>query len=121
MVERNLYNSLKSLFKLNFILLLVNTILTFFWGILNDSEIFWSMSVSLPILLFVESAILLLFGGFRAFSSFIFLNKVREHFFKSKEEWSGTKNIEKIKESDFYVFEGLLLLIESILLGFLLE
>lgn len=121
MFKRNFHNFVKSLVKLNLVILLFNILITVFWGVLNTSEIIWAISVGLPLLLFVESAFLLLFGGLKAFSSFIFLNKVREYFFKSKEEWSSSKSVEKIKESDFYVFEGLLLLVESILLGFLFE
>jgi lipoprotein signal peptidase len=99
--------------------IIVNILLSTFWALLNSSELVASLKDKVPFLLLIESALLLLFGGLGSFSDTIFVNKVREYIYQSKEKWNGRKSLENIKKNDVYILEGVLLIVESIILGYL--
>ena len=109
----------KKLLKMNVIMLLTNVGLSLTWGILRSSDPLISIKSRIPVLLLIESAFFFLFGGLRSFSDSIFINKVRKYIYKVEEKWSGSTSVENIKKNDVYVFEGILLLLESVLLGYL--
>ena len=106
---------------MNGILLFTNVVISFFWGILRISDPLISIKSGIPFLLLIESAFFFLFGGLRSFSESIFVNKVREYIYKLEEKWSGSESVENIKKNDVYVFEGFLLLLESVLFGYLFD
>ncbi|MFB3889308.1 MAG: hypothetical protein ACE14S_07435 [Candidatus Bathyarchaeia archaeon] len=69
--------------------------------------------------LFLESGILLLVGGLVAFGSGIFSSKVREHVFKSGEEWSMEKLRKGEKRANLFILAGALLFAQSLLVSLL--
>jgi hypothetical protein len=78
-----------------------------------------SLKNKVPFILFIESSLLFLFGGLSSLSDTIFINKVRQFFFEYKENWDVKRSIENFKKNDLYILEGLLLIIESVLLSYL--
>lgn len=107
--------------NMNTTFILVNILLATIWALLNSYDLVVSIKEKLSLLLLIESALMLLFGGLSTFSNTIFVNKVREYIYRSKEKWNVEKSLENIKKNDVYILEGVLLIIESIILSYLFE
>lgn len=73
-----------------------------------------------PMMLLLDSGIIFLVGGLIAMSSSIFPSKVREHVFHSGEDWSQEKHKKSEAKANLYILTGILLLLESIVLGFII-
>ena len=115
----NVSNMFRKLMKMNIMFILVNILLSTSWALLNSSDLVASLKDKVPFLLLIESALLLLFGGLSSFSDTIFVNKVRQYIYQSKENWNAQKSMENIRKNDVYILEGLLLIAESFLFGYL--
>jgi hypothetical protein len=70
-------------------------------------------------LLLLDSGIIFLMGGLLAMSSSIFPSKVREHVFHSHELWSQERHRKSERKANLYILMGFLLLLESIISGFI--
>jgi hypothetical protein len=112
---------LRKLVNMNTTFILVNILISILWALLNSSDLVVSLKDKLSLLLLIESALMLLFGGLSTFSNTIFVNKVREYIYRSKEKWNVERSLENIKKNDVYILEGILLIIESFILGYLFE
>lgn len=105
--------------RVNFIILLFDLILLAIWLLLQSANLIVPMRRDLfSVLLFLESALVFLAGGVVAMSSSIFPSKIREHFFRSKEEWSAEKHKKSEARANLYILAGVFLFLESLGLTF---
>ena len=114
----------KSLFwalKVNFAIVVIDAILLAIGFVLQSASIIAPLRRDFVIiLLLLESALVFLTGGAVAMSTSIFPTKVREHFFRSKEEWSAEKHKKSEARANLYILVGIFLFIESLGLAFIL-
>lgn len=105
--------------RVNFIILLFDLTLLAVWLLLQSVNLIVPMRRDFfSVLLFLESALVFLAGGVVAMSSSIFPSKIREHFFRSKEEWSAEKHKKSEARANLYILAGVFLFLESLGLTF---
>ena len=71
----------------------------------------------LAILLFFEAGLMFLIGGAVEMTSTVFFSKVREYVFHSREVWSIDEYKKGRRKALLYIFIGLFLFAESIVLA----
>ena len=105
--------------RVNFIIVIFDLILLAVWLLLQSADLIVPMRRDLfSVLLFLESALVFLAGGVVAMSGSIFPSKIREHFFRSKEEWSAEKHKKGEARANLYILAGVFLFLESLGLTF---
>ena len=105
--------------RVNFIIVIFDLILLAVWLLLQSADLIVPMRRDLfSVLLFLESALVFLAGGVVAMSGSIFPSKIREHFFRSKEEWSAEKHKKSEARANLYILAGVFLFFESLGLTF---
>ncbi len=105
--------------RVNLIVLVFDLILLAVWLLLQGANLIVPMRRDFfSVLLFLESALVFLAGGVVAMSSSIFPSKIREHFFRSKEEWSAEKHKKGEARANLYILAGVFLFLESLGLTF---
>jgi len=114
----------KSLFwalKVNFVVVVIDAILLAIGFVLQSASIIAPLRRDfVMILLLLESALVFITGGAVAMSTSIFPTKIREHFFRSKEEWSAEKHRKSEARANMYILVGIFLFVESLGLAFIL-
>ena len=114
----------KSLFwalKVNFVVVVIDAILLAIGFVLQSASIIAPLRRDfVMILLLLESALVFITGGAVAMSTSIFPTKIREHFFRSKEEWSAEKHRKSEARANMYILVGIFLFVESLGLAFVL-
>ena len=114
----------KSLFwalKVNFAIVVIDAILLAIGFVLQNASIIAPLRRDFVIILLLfESALVLITGGAVAMSTSIFPTKIREHFFRSKEEWSAEKHRKSEARANLYILVGIFLFVESLGLAFVL-
>ena len=114
----------KSLFwalKVNFAIVVIDAILLAIGFVLQSASIIAPLRRDfVMILLLLESALVFITGGAVAMSTSIFPTKIREHFFRSKEEWSAEKHRKSEARANLYILVGIFLFVESLGLAFIL-
>jgi len=114
----------KSLFwalKVNFVVVVIDAILLAIGFVLQSASIIAPLRRDFVIiLLLLESALVFITGGAVAMSTSIFPTKIREHFFRSKEEWSAEKHRKSEARANMYILVGIFLFVESLGLAFIL-
>ncbi len=71
-------------------------------------------------ILLLDAGIIFLVGGLIPLFSSIFPSKVREHVFHYNEEWSQEKHRNSQVKANVYIILGALLLVESLVAGFII-
>lgn len=105
--------------RVNFIIVIFDLILLAVWLLLQSANLIVPMRRDFfSVLLFLESALVFLAGGVVAMSASIFPSKIREHFFRSKEEWSAEKHKKGEARANLYILAGVFLFLESLGLTF---
>jgi hypothetical protein len=114
----------KSLFlalKINLMIVAIDAVLLAVGLMLQSADIIAPLRRDfVMILLLLESALVFLTGGAVAMSTSIFPTKIREHFFRSKEEWSADKHGKSEARANIYILIGIFLFVESLGLAFVL-
>lgn len=105
--------------RINFLILIFDLTLLAVWLLLQSANLVVPMRRDFfSVLLLLESALVFLAGGIVAMSTSIFPSKIREHFFRSKEEWSAEKHKKSEARANFYILAGVFLFLESLALTF---
>lgn len=103
----------------NVTLAVVDLVAALAWAALKTGLTFVEVRSLAATFLFVEAGALFLVGGFTAYGGSIFVNRVREMLFKSKEEWTPDKALSSERNASVFVLLAALLLVESLLLSIL--
>ncbi len=107
--------------KTNLIFLAIDLMLLPTLALFTKVDLFTLMTNDLfSMLLLLDSGVVFLIGGSIVISSSIFPSKVREHAFHSNEDWSLEKHKKSEMKANLYILTGILLLLESIVAGFVL-
>lgn len=107
--------------KVNFVIVVIDAILLAIGFVLQSASIIAPLRRDfVMILLLLESALVFITGGAVAMSTSIFPTKIREHFFRSKEEWSAEKHRKSEARANLYILVGIFLFVESLGLAFIL-
>ena len=97
----------------NVLILVTNFIVTVFYSLFYDIDLFLAIRGVLPALLLLESGVLFLTGGFAAYGGTIFVSKVRQYYFKSGKDWTPEAARKGEKNAFFFVALALMLFAES--------
>ena len=115
----NLKRYLIWLLKANLIIWVVNGLLFGILVTLNSSWTNVAFSNYFSKITLLETGISFLVGGVLAFSGSVLPSKTKEYIRNSEEHWSIEKLKKSEKRSNRYLVLAIILLIESIILGFL--
>ena len=108
--------------KWNVYLLAIDVVGLFLFSIVSGQSALGVFGLRfLPILLFLEAAVLLLIGSSFEFSSSIFFSKVREYIFHSGEKWSVEDYEQGRRRASPYLLLGVFLLLEAFVSSFLID
>jgi NADH:ubiquinone oxidoreductase subunit 5 (subunit L)/multisubunit Na+/H+ antiporter MnhA subunit len=106
--------------KVNLAFLVIDLLLLPFLALFFEVSVFTlAKDGFFPSMLLLDSGIIFLAGGLVAMSSSIFPSKVREHVFHSGEQWSQEKHKKSESKANVYIFTGVVLFLESVVLGFM--
>lgn len=108
--------------KVNLAFLAINLSLLLFLSLfLKVSVVTLVKDDFFPKILLLDSGILFLVGGLIAMSSSIFPSKIREHVLRSDEKWSLEKHKKSETKANLYILTGVLLLLESVVSGSVIQ
>lgn len=107
--------------KVNLAFLAINLLLLLFLSLfLKVSVLTLVKDDFFPKIMLLDSGILFLAGGLIAMSSSIFPSKIREYVLHSEEKWTLEKHKKSEMKANLYILAGVLLLLESIVSGFII-
>ena len=116
---KNLGIPLNRALKVNLIIFGLDLLSLPFFAILLKVDAYNLLKTHLSTMLFLESCVVLFVGGLIVMSSSIFVSKVREHMFNSREKWTLDKHNDELRKANPLLFLGLLLFLESLIASFL--